>query len=183
MVLLWGAETVCSPSWRNLNASFESWAYRNGFNRRLDYLAREKLVQKRRRHGIPNVEIRLTERGRLAALGGRDPVERWNRPWDGIWRIFLFDFPQHDHGLRLRVWRQLRAHGFGFLQQSVWVTPLLEPDWTAEWGAKASNVRSYVSFEGRPSGATDAEIVAGAWDFSRINSAAPWKLEPPLVAQ
>src|SRR6266513_1066496 len=58
---------------------------------------------------------RLTAQGRLHALGGRDPQEQWARPWDGRWRLVLFDVPT------------------------------------------GQNPQS------------DGEIVAGAWDFERIN--------------
>ena len=51
----------------------------------------------------------------MHALGGRDPQEQWARPWDGRWRLVLFDVPT------------------------------------------GQNPQS------------DGEIVAGAWDFERIN--------------
>jgi DNA-binding transcriptional regulator PaaX len=66
---------------------------------------------------------RLTEQGRLHALGGRDPAAQWSRHWDGRWRLVLFDVPMEQHIHRGRLRRYLHAKGFGCLQGSVWITP------------------------------------------------------------
>ncbi|MEA3211437.1 MAG: phenylacetic acid degradation operon negative regulatory protein [Chthoniobacter sp.] len=172
MVLLWSVEALATPTWRNLNSSFESWAYRNGFGKRLEYLAKERFLEKQRQAGTQEWVIRLTERGRLAGLGGRDPERCWKRPWDGVWRMVLFDLPQRDRQLRMRLWRWLRANHFGYLQNSLWIVPDLDDELTREWSAKHSNVEAFAVFEGRPvRGASDAEVVAGAWDFEEINQA------------
>ncbi len=89
MALWWGAEVITAPTWRNLDSSFESWAYRSGFSSRLDYLEREQFLEKRR---------------------GADAAKC------------------------------------------------------------APDVQMFAVFEGRPrSGATDEEIVSGAWDFEEID--------------
>ncbi len=71
--------------------------------------------------------------------------------------------------MRDRLRRYFRQHGFGCLQQSVWITPhpiSQEKELLAE--AKV-DVKSLILMEARPcAGETDAEIVAGAWDFERL---------------
>src|SRR6185503_3153357 len=67
--------------------------------------------------------IQLTDRGRLVALGGRDPFECWRRRWDGKWRIIMFDLPTGRQSARVRLIRWLRRCHFGYLQRSVWVHP------------------------------------------------------------
>ena len=59
----------------------------------------------------------------LKALGGCDPEERWNRGWDGKWRIIVFDLPEKKRGLRNDLRKQLRSARFGGLQRSVWISP------------------------------------------------------------
>src|SRR5260370_916786 len=76
-LLLWTCERLARPTFRNLTDSFESWAYRNGFDRQLTELERRTLVESsiapaRGRESSDRV-LRLTEAGRLHALGGRDP--------------------------------------------------------------------------------------------------------------
>ena len=94
-LLLWTCERLVRPTFRNLTDSFESWVYRNGFNRQLAELERRKLVESslapaRGREASDRV-LRLTEAGRLHVLGGRDPEAAWRRSWDGRWRLVLFD--------------------------------------------------------------------------------------------
>src|SRR5437867_5761433 len=91
-LLLWTCEGLVRPTFRNLTDSFESWAYRNGFNRQLTELERRTLVESSPRgHESSDRVLRLTEAGRLHALGGRDPEACWLQNWDGIWRLVLFD--------------------------------------------------------------------------------------------
>jgi phenylacetic acid degradation operon negative regulatory protein len=124
-----------------------------------------------RRRSAPSDRLyRLTAQGRLFVLGGRDPEQRWERHWDGQWRIVLFYVPLQKNTQRRRLWRYLRDKGFGYLQNSVWVTPdPLQDEGQILRGGKI-NVESLILLEGRPcAGESDDEIVAGAWDFERIN--------------
>jgi phenylacetic acid degradation operon negative regulatory protein len=113
---------------------------------------------------------RLTEAGRLQALGGRDPLQRWARRWDGQWRMVVFDVPERQKGRREKLRTYLRARGFGYLQNSVWITPDSLDEERRILGDGRVNVESLILLEARPcAGESDAEIVAGAWDFPEIN--------------
>ena len=61
----------------------------------------------------------VTAQGRLHVLGGRDPETQWARPWDGQWRLVLFDVPTGQNSQRERLRRYLRDKGFGYVQNSV----------------------------------------------------------------
>ena len=167
--LLWSAEQLMRPTFRNLTESYESWAYRNGLFRRVVTLERQHLVERNHAAGDERV-YRLTAAGRLRALGGRDPQARWSRKWDGRWRLVMFDLPLGQNAHRMRLRRYLRDRGFGCLQKSVWITPdSLEGQRQLLEGGKI-DVKSLILLEARPcAGESDAEIVAGAWDFKRIN--------------
>ncbi|MBM3888112.1 MAG: hypothetical protein FJ388_03195 [Verrucomicrobia bacterium] len=167
--LLWIADMLMRPTFRNLTDSYESWAYRNGLMRQVTRLEKSQLVERDQK--MPDERVyRLTEQGRLHALGGRDPEARWSRHWDGRWRLVLFDVPTTENTRRDALRRYLREKGFGYLQNSVWVTPdLLQDEREILAGAKV-NVESLLLLEARPcSGESDAEIVAGGWDFEGIN--------------
>jgi len=168
-LLLWSADTLTRPTFRNLTDSFESWAYRNGLLRQICNLEKRELLER-----APNFRkdrlCRLTEKGRLRALGGRDPELRWARPWDGQWRLVLFDVPIEHNKQRDLLRRYLRNKAFGCLQNSVWITP--DPATTEKHVlAKGRvNVESLLLLEARPcAGESDSEIVQGAWDFEAIN--------------
>ena len=169
-LLLWSADKLMRPTFRNLTDSYESWVYRNGLSRQLATLEQHQLLE--RDPKAPGDRIyRLTEQGRLHALGGRDPATQWSRHWDGRWRLVLFDVPMEQHALRNRLRRYLRAHGFGYLQGSVWITPdPVRGEREILTGGKI-NVESLLLLEARPcSGESDVEIASGAWDFGDINS-------------
>ena len=167
--LLWSAETVSRPTWRNMTESYEGWAYRKGLLRQLQRLENHQWLE--RQSGPAGDRLyRLTESGRLAALGGRDPEARWRRRWDGRWRLILFDVPEARRGARTRLRRYLRDRGFGYLQNSVWITPDPVTEQRAFLADGAVDVESLILLEARPcAGESDAQIVAGAWDFPRIN--------------
>jgi phenylacetic acid degradation operon negative regulatory protein len=169
-VLLWAADSALRPTWRNLDDTFESWAYRNGLGRRLEALERLKLVERQRASDTSRV-YRLTVEGRRTALGGCDPIERWERTWDGRWRMVLFDLPVKASALRAKMRRHLLRHGFGYLQQSVWVTPDSLEEIHRQLRSMPTDVESLILFEGQPCGGeSDAAIVRGAWDFAAINA-------------
>jgi phenylacetic acid degradation operon negative regulatory protein len=169
-LLLWTADQLMRPTFRNLTDSYESWAYRKGLLGQLHRLERRRWIE--RKASAPKDRIyRLTEEGRLHVLGGRDPEQRWTRFWDGQWRMVLFDLPLGNDAQRRRLWSYLRDKGFGYLQNSVWITPdPLEKE--REFLARERiDVESLILLDARPcADETDEQIVAGAWDFERINN-------------
>src|SRR5206468_343042 len=168
-LLLWSADMLARPTFRNLTDSFEGWAYRNGLRKQVTRLERQQLLERDPAASRDRV-YRLTAQGRLRAIGGRDPQVRWSREWDGRWRLVLFDVPTARNTQRTRLRRYLRDKGFGYLQNSVWITPDSLAEEQRILGGGKIDVESLILLEARPcAGETDAEIVAGAWDFERIN--------------
>ncbi len=168
-LLLWGAESLLHPTFRNLNESYEAWAYRTGLRRQLARLEKSKFIE-RQSGPVADRIYRLTTLGRLAALGGRDPLPRWNRHWDERWRLVVFDLPEHENTSRVRLRRMLKKRHFGYLQNSLWITPDPLDEDLAELAGGGDNVESFLTLEARPcSGESDAAIVAGAWDFQTVN--------------
>ncbi|HYT58805.1 MAG TPA: hypothetical protein VEL06_01455 [Haliangiales bacterium] len=167
--LLWSAERLARPTFRNLHESYEGWAYRNGLLRQVAVLERRQLIEYDPSATDERV-CRLTAQGRLHALGGRDPEAWWSREWDERWRLVVFDIPRIQNTRRSRLRRYLRDKGFGCLQNSVWITPdRLEEERRILVGGKV-NVESLILLEARScAGESDADIVEGAWDFEQIN--------------
>lgn len=60
--LLWTAETISRPTWRNMTESFEGWAYRKGLLRQLQRLENQQWLE--RGSGTAGDRLyRLTEAG------------------------------------------------------------------------------------------------------------------------
>jgi len=168
-LLLWTSDLLARPTFRNLTDSYEGWAYRKGFMRQIAALEKRQLLE--RDANAPDDRLyRLTAQGRLRVLGGRDPEERWARPWDGQWRLVLFDVPTKQNAQRERLRRYLRDRGFGYVQNSVWITPDPLTGERELLGSGRINVESLLLLEARPcAGESDTQIVAGGWDFALIN--------------
>ena len=90
--------------------------------RRLLELERRKFIERSPASSDGRV-LRLTEEGRLHALGGRDPQRLWARRWDQRWRLVIFDVPMGKDSARRKLRRYLCDRHFGYLQDSVWVSP------------------------------------------------------------
>ena len=167
-MLFWGLEKLSRPSFTNLTESFESWEYRTKIKPSLRSLARS---------GYVTVEgqgedrtLKFTERGRLAALGGVDPVARWGRNWDRKWRLVIFDLPATQMELRKRLWRWLRSQRFGYLQQSVWISPDPVDDTLLPLKDLNLSPEMFTVIEGQPTSPDrDGTLVQAAWDFASIN--------------
>jgi phenylacetic acid degradation operon negative regulatory protein len=169
-LLLWTADMIFRPTFRNLTDSYEGWAYRNGLLRQITRLEQQRILERDKQVSEDRL-YRLTGQGKICALGGRDPEAQWSRRWDGNWRMVVFDVPEKQNARREQLRRYLRRKHFGYLQNSVWITPdSLEVERQVLLGGKI-NVESLVLLEARPcAGESDASIVAGAWDFEGINS-------------
>ena len=116
--------------------------------------------------------LRLTESGRLALAGGRDPEAAWNRRWDGQWRMVVFDLPRHAAPARVKFWRWLRACRFGRLQGSVWLTPDPVTGLTEAASEAGIDPTLLAVFTGRmENDGQPAMIAAKAWDFPTLNRA------------
>lgn len=69
--------------------------------------------------------VRITLRGRVYFEEKRIALlhRPKTRPWDGYWRIIVFDIPERLKNVRDQLRRELSEVGFKKLQASVWVSP------------------------------------------------------------
>lgn len=174
--VMWTCDRMPDPTFRNLSGPFEDWCARTGANRHLARLEQRRLIDSKLK-GM----LRLTDAGRQAVFGRRDPREHWDTKWDGQWRIIMFDLRLDQNTERQRLRRYLHSRGFGFLQKSVWVTPhslLDEAKLLTDTKVKA---KSMFFLDARPAaGESDEEIVSATWDFERINER--WQAYLELLA-
>jgi len=71
-LLLWSADIMARPTFRNFTDSYESWAYRNGLLKQVSRLERQQFLERDAASPADRL-YRLTAQGRLHVLGGRDP--------------------------------------------------------------------------------------------------------------
>lgn len=163
------AESLFRPSIYHAGESFEGWAYRNGLLRQIRRLEAEAYLE-RLPGGTADRVYRLTPKGRLAALGGRDPDECWSRSWDGRWRLLLFDLPAKPRTPRTQLLRFLQEEGFGCLQGSAWISP--DPvDRIRKRLRGMRHASSLTLIEGETVGGEKAgDLVKSAWDFAAIKN-------------
>ncbi|ACB75147.1 PaaX family transcriptional regulator C-terminal domain-containing protein [Opitutus terrae] len=150
--------------------AWERWLGPQRFGRHWALLQRSGWVAAPSTAGNLSRVLRLTAAGRLAAAGGRDPEAQWDRSWDGRWRVALFDIPEQRRALRVKLRRRLAELGFGYLQNSVWVSPDPCERLQALVRDLSGEAESFSFIEARPcAGETDADVVKGAWSFPAIN--------------
>jgi len=168
--MLWVTEKLLRPTFRNLDQSFEGWAYQNGLLRQIKRLEAGGLVESRT-GGLGGARFhRLTEAGRLAALGGRDPEAAWAAAWDRKWRLFLFDVPESERSLRRKLTRALAALGCGRLQGSVWIAATRPQGIDKVFPEEGGDCSHLMILEAESRGlGVDRRMVEATWDFEKIN--------------
>lgn len=153
--------------WAVLNKSCypDRKAFRNATYR----LQKAGLVVRRKQEGaeIPHLELAPHMKKELPAYF--KPEAHWNRKWNRIWYMLVYDVPEKDRSYRDALRRFLKQERLGCLQQSVWVTP---DDIRARFDdlVRAAAVDSFAFlFEARTVlGLPGAKVVEQAWDFDRL---------------
>jgi DNA-binding transcriptional regulator PaaX len=170
-VMLSVSDGLMQVSLEVLTSAWGRWLGPQRFARKLAQLERLGLVEQTGfSQEDPGRVIRLTEAGRLAEAGGRDPNASWQRAWDGRWRMVLFDVQERKRTDRIRLQRRLRRLHFGYLQDSVWISPDAVETLRKALGGFTADAALLTLMEAQPcSGESDADLVRGAWDFARIN--------------
>ncbi len=167
LLLSYAVDLLAMPTFRKWNQSYEGWLYQNGLLNRLHYLESRKCLERNARNG--SWAFQVTRAGRRIAWGGRDPEVRWSRRWDGWWREFVFDLPCSHHKARSTLVRWLRNHGFGYLQDSVWISPDPSGDIARSLRPFQEDAGSFTLFECRCArGFSNAALVAAAWPLGEI---------------
>src|SRR5256885_9299196 len=93
-ILLWSADLLVNPSWRSLFESYEGWAYRNGLLIQMGRLEQRKWITRKSKERNDRV-YRLSARGRLHALVGRDQEVRRGHACTGRYRMVIFTLHAH----------------------------------------------------------------------------------------
>ncbi|MBI3103781.1 CRISPR-associated endonuclease Cas2 [Candidatus Daviesbacteria bacterium] len=100
------------------------YAYRDGWNYPLNKSALSQALRILRENGFieflddQKLVGRLTDEGRAEAIWAKIRVQ--DEPWDGKWRLVIFDIPEQRRIARDLLRSKLKQWGFINLQRSVW---------------------------------------------------------------
>lgn len=125
-------------------------------------LLAKKLVEVEKR--AQERSFRLTERG-LEALFAQFPKLKYGRqPWDGFWRLVVYDIAESEKFLRNRLRKELRHFGFKFVQKSVWLCPLAVEEELERILKKEKLWGKLLVFKARLSDEETRHLVERFWD-------------------
>ena len=134
----------------------------------IDRLNKKGLLRKSRKE--KKLHLELTEKGKKYLEKHFMGSAESRPPWDGKWRMIIFDIPEEKKRSRNLLRRYLNALGFGKVQRSVWISPL---DLTAQTVSyvKKLQLSDYVfqfiiqNFQGL----SNSELVRKFWRLDKIN--------------
>lgn len=93
-----------------------------------------------------------------------------SRPWDGKWRIVVFDIAEKEHRLRDYLREKLVSLGFGKLQESVYITPLDVLADLKEFLKEAGLYGQAIVFEAMELFSPNPKVIANyVWRLDEIN--------------
>ncbi len=148
-----------------------SYPSRRAYDRAIDRLRRKGFIAYRREKGLDPV-LELTAEGKARRPEALRPGRHWDKSWNGIWYVLVYDVSESNRRYREVLRVLLRKLHMGCLQGSVWVTPNdIRPDYDDL--DRSAGLGGYAFlFESRTVLGQPAEdIVDQAWDFDRIEEA------------
>lgn len=131
-----------------------------------------------RRTGGKAPVMTITGKGESLLNDVHRPLRMWNRKWNGIWYVLMYDVPERQRKYRDAVRWFLRSMRMGRLQRSVWITPRdIRPEYDDLNEAGAFNDYAFL-FESRTVlGRKTKDVVWRAWDFEGLETRQRWYLE------
>jgi phenylacetic acid degradation operon negative regulatory protein len=139
-------------------------AYQNATSR-----LRKKGLIIHRNDGAETPKLMLSDAGRQLIPSYFNPETFWNKKWNGIWYLMMYDIPEVDKRYRNVLRKFLKRMRMGCLQKSVWITPSdIRPEFDDL--AKAASLDGFAYlFEARTVlGLSSSRVVEDAWNFDRL---------------
>ena len=139
-------------------------AYRNATSR----LCRRGLVVSRSVGG-QTPHLMLSDAGLSDLPAYFAPEKMWEKKWNGIWYLLVYDVPEVDRKYRNVLRQFLKQMRMGCLQQSVWVTPQdIRPDFDDLSKAAGLDGFSFLFEAKTVLGLPSRRVVEEAWNFERL---------------
>lgn len=135
-------------SWRIIKGIRESWREitKQAAERAINALYESRMLEARDNMD-GTITLVLNEKGKKKALTFKAGVMKINcaGPWDGKWRVVIFDIPEDERDARDALRERLEYMGFFVLQRSVFAHPFDCRD-EVEFLIELYGIREYVRF-------------------------------------
>jgi len=164
-MLIFLGDVAVHGGWAFLrNRSCDNLAAYNGAVARL---SKQGLIIKHR--GLDTPKLKISEEGAGILEPYFNPDRWWNRKWNGIWYLLVFDIPEADRSYRNVLRQFLKRQRMGCFQKSVWISPHdIRPQY-ADLETAAALDSFACLFEARTVLGMPAEkIVRESWDFDSL---------------
>ena len=144
-----------------------SYPNRTAYYQAVGRLSKLGLVVKEQ--GLSTPQLKITEAGTDSLEAYFRPDTWWNRKWNGIWYILVYDVPEADRPYRNTLRQFLKKQRMGCFQKSVWITPHdIRPQYSDLQEAAALGVFACL-FEARTVlGMLSEQVVWESWDFDTL---------------
>lgn len=156
-------------------AAHGAWAFlrnrscpnRSSYYNAVSRLSKLGLVVKEQ--GLDTPRLRISDEGEGTLDTYLHPDKWWNRKWNGIWYLLVYDVPEADRPYRNTLRQFLKRQRMGCFQKSVWITPNdIRPQYSDLQAAAAVEVFACL-FEARTVlGMPSEKVVWESWDFDRL---------------
>lgn len=130
-------------------------------------LSKQGLVVKRR--GLDTPVLQLTDQAGSQLENYFQPERFWNRKWNGIWYLLMYDIPEIDRAYRNTLRMFLKRQRMGCFQKSVWIASHdIRPQYADLDEAAALGAFACVFEAKTVLGMPPYKVVESAWDFERL---------------
>lgn len=112
---------IMSSSYKSMYGWIPKQYQKHNFYQLISRSFKTQLIEKIERNG--EVYIRITSNGKELIQRDFPMLALQDKPWDGKWRIVMFDVEEVNKKVRERLRGKLKELGFGMLQKSVFISP------------------------------------------------------------
>lgn len=111
----------------------------------LDSLKRERMIILKEKNGKFLVELAEKGKRKVKEIALDELKNKKPKDWDGLWRVIIFDVPEHSKVGRDALRWKMKSLGFYQLQKSVWAFPY-DCEREVELLVELFGIFSYVNF-------------------------------------
>jgi len=123
-----------------------------------------------REQGVNTPLLKISKHGESFLDIHLQPERCWNRKWNGIWYLLLYDVPEADRSYRNVLRQFLKKQRMGCFQKSVWITPHdIRPQYDDLDSAAAIGVFACLFEAKTVLGMPSEKVVEDSWDFDHLH--------------
>ena len=144
-----------------------SYPNKTAYHQAVCRLSKQGLIVKSQ--GLDTPRLKISDEGIESLETYLRPDKCWNRKWNGIWYILMYDVPEADRSYRNVLRQFLKQQRMGCFQKSVWVTPHdIRPQYSDLEKAAALDVFACLFEAKTVLGMPSRKIVSASWNFDRL---------------